>query len=540
VSWGRVRESCRCRENCPRRDDTLRAAVIAISLLAAGGCAGPGPRYFPIAPLEVRARPDGGSDRVFDANGDGRSDYIERHGAAGRVTTLLYDSQGDGRFSDVVELSEVPRDEIRDLLVILDSVPFDQVDLVFRSGRLACFHPPARVIAPFPVMTDLSLSEFFGVSPCPGVEASYYDGRGITNGYWKYAYEGNTPWLRCTDYRMDPRAHLPTYLWPLPWFDHELRAIQNRFLRERAPVLVTYCVGTSAIGASLGAAGHQAALVRFDRLVSQLVYETRGRVRITAFSDHGHRCGSSRRVSLGQELARMGYHLSEELDRPDDAISIEFGLVSCAAIYTRRPASVAADLLGVEGVDLTAFCDEQDRVVVCGRAGRARIEGLKGQLRYVTDTGDPLRLGELNDSQIADWRSEEEWFAATGRHCYPDVVHRLWRAFHGLVDHRPDVLISLSDGYHSGSTRMEELVHIVGVHGSLTAQGTTGFVLTMAGDLPEAIPMDRLRSQLAERGVRLSRPSSQPQPAAHSDGRVNDTSGYFDSSGLVAAEIWRN
>lgn len=480
-----------------------QAGAIGIAVSIAAGCAGPGPSYFPAAAFELRQRAAGGQDRLFDTDTNGTADYAERLEPNGRVSALLYDADGDGVLEDQVVLAAVPAGERRDLVLILDSVPFDHVRSAHAAGRLAFFEPPTRVISPFPVMTDLSLAEFFGASPCPGVEASYYDGTRVTDGYDHYVHEGNTPWLPFTDYRMAPIAHLPTYLWPLPWFDHELRAIEGRLLREPTPSFVGYCVGTSAIGASLGHDGHAAALVRLDRYVSSLMFQTRGRLRISAFSDHGHLCGPSRRVSLGAELAKCGYRIVEKLERPDDVVSVEFGLVSCGALHTRQPESVARDVVSIEGVDLAAYRGPAGGVMVRSRAGQAVIESNGDRLQYrLVSAGDPLGMSRGVVCPPQGW-SRNEAFEQTRAARVPDGVHRLWRAINGLLTHTPDVLVSFTDGYHSGSPTMEGFVSIVGVHGSLGTASSAGFAISMATGLPEEVPMDQLRAAFAQAGIRI-------------------------------------
>lgn len=496
----------------------LLTAFISTSTL---GCAGPRPHYLPPAPLRTEKLDDGGVDRIYDVNGDGQADYAERISPQGRIVMLRYDMNGDGGLEETVirrlaagEIAEgsraVAAEPDRHLVIILDSLPYQLVRDAWDRGRFRDFEPPVRVISPFPVMTDLSLSEFFGVSPAPGVESAYYDGSRLTDGYLTYAGEKNAPWVTQTDYYLQFLAHGVGYLHPDRWYEHELGKIQRYFYRSTRPLFIGYVVSTSGLGAWEGAGGHQSAIVRLDRFCQHVVYTLRGRVQITLFSDHGHAITPSRRIPLSEMLERMGYRVSSRLEREGDVVVPEFGVVNCAAIHTRSAPRVAHDLLGLEGIEHTAYMEEGGEVVVCGQAGTARIRiGLPGdRYRYDFTDGDPLDLRDvwrqLDDNGRVDAQgfvADADLFQATRGHVYPDAVHRLWRAFHGLIAHAPDVLISVKDGRHCGSKFMSWICDVQAAHGNLGRDSTYGFVMTTAGTLPEIVRMERLREELVRLGV---------------------------------------
>jgi hypothetical protein len=302
---------------------------------------------------------------------------------------------------------------------------------------------------------------------------------------------------------MSTHLHAWTYFWPYGWFGREMRRMQNQFMSSDGPLYVGYYVGTSALGAKFGRNGHQSALVNVDRYCRQIMYDTRGRTRFTLFSDHGHNLVESERIPLREELESIGYHVGERLERPEDVVVPEFGQVTCAAIHAMRPESVARDVLGVEGVEITACMTPHDRIIVLSRDGRAVIVRDGDRLSYTTEYGDPLKLLPLMEG-VADedgFISDERWFEISHNHTFPDPVHRLWRAFHGLVESAPQVLVSIEDGYHCGSETMAYLVELAAAHGSLRWTSTCGFAMTSVGALPDAIRMDRLRITLAGMGV---------------------------------------
>lgn len=484
--------------------------LLPFLLCAVAGCISGPPRLFPVAPISVRQTSDQLIERCYDTDNDRRTDTLERLSSTGMVESIARTESGKSGPRFDIRFDAIPPNDTRHLLVILDSVPFSMVQELRDQGRFRLFHPPARVIAPFPVMTDLSLAEFFGVSPCPGVESSYYDGKRLLNGYEVYAAGGNVPWHAMMDWYLWTVLHADVYLNPYPWYDHELTRVQVHLERRSAEKRTNiYIVSTSAIGAKYGRDGHQAALVRLDRFCQQLAFESRGRLRITLMSDHGHALIPSRLIPLPKMLERFGYRVTEQLERPGDVVVPEFGIITCASIHTREPARVAADVLGIEGIELSAYSETPESVVVLSRAGQARITRPPGGFAYVPQHGDPLALLPIIEKLRADGRMAGEsiddrvLFEATQDHVYPDAVARLWRAFHGLVQHPPDVLISTLDGYHCGSPLMSKLIPLIGAHGSLRDTSSTGFAMSMSGPLPGVVRMSELRASLKGLGLPL-------------------------------------
>ncbi|HOW69750.1 MAG TPA: hypothetical protein PKY77_04040 [Phycisphaerae bacterium] len=488
-----------------------RGVILALLGLCTG-CAGPGPRLLPIAAAKLDRLADGTTERWYDVDGNGRPDYRERLSPAGLVARIGYDANEDGQIEEDVELAEVPANEIRHLVLILDSVPFDMVEEFWDQGRLRYFPRPTRVVSPFPVMTDPILSEFFGRAPLPGVEAEYFDGQKLTNGYATYAADGNTPWHADTDYYLTPSLHAIAYLWQRAWFEHELHRIQETYAKlggDHKRRMVAYVVGTSALGAKQGRDGHAVGLITLDRFCMTMLHQTRGRIRISLFSDHGHDLVMGKRIALKKQMARLGYRVGDALRQPGDVVIPEFGLVTCAAIHTREPAQVARDVVNIDGMELAAYRGDEDSIVVVDRQGVAMISRSPAGFRYRVRSGDPLRLepvldqlrtaGKIDANGFVDDRL---LFEATATHTYPDVVQRLWRAFHGLFSHVPDVFVSLEDGWYVGSPAMTKLLGgLRGAHGNLRGESSCGFATTMSGSLPGVVRMADLRAAFQAAGV---------------------------------------
>jgi len=206
--------------------------------------------------------------------------------------------------------------------------------------------------------------------------------------------------------------------------------------------------------------------------------------------------------------------------------------VSCAVVHTFSPAQVAQDALKITGIELSAYLAGDEVVVLRGPA-RACIAHSDAGYRYRAEGGDPLeiqpalddlaRQGKVGPDGFVDDRL---LFEATKDGVYPDGVARLWRAFHGLVVYTPDVMLSIADGYHVGSPSMYKVIkNLVGIHGSLRANSSTGFAMTMACDLPPAVRQADLLPRLRElgvpiRGVGPNAPAQTDAPRAATSARA--------------------
>jgi hypothetical protein len=380
------------------------------------------------------------------------------------------------------------------LVIVLDSICYDMVEQAYLSGRFRLFTPPCRTVPPFPVMTDLCLAELFDCSPSTAVETEYYDGQKLVDGWSTYGREANSRWLEGVDVFSPYSSHAHIYTHADRGYDEELRQIETAFLHDRGADLVTYVVASSALGAANGRNGHASGLVRLDRFCQSLIHRCRGRVNITLLSDHGHYFTLAKYVDLDVELRRLGYRVTQRLSGPTDVVVPAFGMVTYAGLYTRSPSRVARDLLGIEGVEITSMRDADGDVHVFSRDGAARIRRREGKFRYHCDYGDPLQLkpifSGLNENGRVDadgFVDDRTLFEAAHNHLYPDAIARLYRAFNGLVEHTPDVLVSFSEGRFWGSPFMSAIYDLHGSHGNLNLPGSSGFVMTTAGALPKVM-----------------------------------------------------
>jgi hypothetical protein len=89
--------------------------------------------------------------------------------------------------------------------------------------------------------------------------------------------------------------------------------------------------------------------------------------------------------------------------------------------------------------------------------------------------------GVLDADLFAD---DAEWFKRTVVHRYPDPLHRLWRAFHGVVEQPADVVASLKENYFAGAKwRLPWVPFVASTHGDLGRASSTAFIISTAGPL---------------------------------------------------------
>jgi len=398
-------------------------------------------------------------------------------------------------------------DSVRHLILSLDGVGYALVEALMREGHFALFHRPARLIAPFPTLTNPAFIEILrplGAPPSPGYEDYYFDptANAMRGGFWhrfrrRTFIEGT--FRELFDYH--PSGVTMTLEYAAPplsaWLDAQLslQKALGRFKRSSDALFIAYVSATDPL-AHLGGEGLlRRFLVTLDRKLEQLFLEFEGRVHITLFSDHGNLFARYRRAELQEALRADGFRLGNRLEGERSVVQPRYGLVGCAVFYIAEAQEprVAEVLALVPGVDIVAY-HRNGMVYVVGPRGRARIERRGDRYRYLTFTGDPLQLVPILDRLRAEGRMDEEGFvadadlfAATHAHSYPDALRRLWEGLTGSVRYPASVLVSLEDGYYDGSDVLDLFAILRATHGNLRRAQTEGFVLTTAKELPEVI-----------------------------------------------------
>ena len=412
----------------------------------------------------------------------------------------------------------------RHLIVCVDGVGFSTIEKMRAKGRFKSFQPPARMIAPFPSLTNLSLSEILepaGAKPSAGYEDTYFDleknsmrgglldrfnGGSFIHGTFRELFDYHPSAIKSgLGYVLPP---VSTYVEALT----DIIRLKQKFRSSRAPVFFAYIGSTDSLAHLGGERMLRSFMGQLDDTLSHIAADAKGEVQVTIFSDHGNHFTGYRRVSLKEPLRRAGMKLESHVKNDRSVVFPQFGLVGCAMLFTTEQSEkrVAEAVAGARGVDFAAY--EHDGVVhVAGHSGVATIEKQGDRFRYRSDDGDPLGLSsallQLAAEGKADGKgfvSAADWFAATNDAARPDAVRRVFEAATNHVRNRANVVVNLEDGYYSGSYRLDVLAILQATHGSLGREQSTGFVMSTRGDLPAYVRADDLWSVIGSPQLRKS------------------------------------
>ena len=468
-------------------------------------------QMFPAAHTTV-VTPEFGQQRVYDTDGDGKDDYYQQIDGTGRVVRLRFEQKDDRLICPPVDLDKLDLSECRQLYILLDGVPYEMMADMYRQGHFRLFHRPSRLISCFPSMTDTAFAEVFGLSPVLAYEAGYYDRAKakLHDGNKIYLSGKNEPWNSRLDYRSRLWMDAVAYVWPRWWLNHEMETILDKYRKSNRQRVIGYSVSGTCLGTNEGRDGYVEVLLAAERLCEAAMLASKGRVKITMFADHGHNLTHGEPLDLKGSLERAGFDAVDKLKNPDDVVVPEFGLITCASIDTLRPELVASVAVQIEGINLAMYKNSYDRVVVLNRSGKALIDCRDGKYRYQNLHGDPLELGpifqDLRNSNLLDadgYASDKDLFRASSRHKYPDALARIWRAFHGLVENVPAVIVTTKDGWYCGKGKFAFFVDVASTHGSLNYANSMTFAMSTAGELPEVLRLSELRSALKTLGLEL-------------------------------------
>ncbi|MCP4592923.1 MAG: hypothetical protein GY842_19480 [bacterium] len=452
----------------------------------------------------------------YDLSGSGVPDYVQRM-QGDRKTVLYFDADEDGRPDEEVRLDACTPDWPH-YLIVLDGVPHQLVARMWDDGRFRLFGRPSKVISTYPSMTDLALSRLLGTAAPAAIEAVHFDEQSnrICGGDDAYNRGANSPWLEVLTYHAPQSIGARAYLDPQGVFARELREMRAAFDRVDSGLASAYSVGTAGLGTRGGEAAIEAYLEVIDRFCERLMYDRRGRVRITLVADHGHSLTPCKRIGFKRHLAAHGFRLTDSLRRAEDVVTVKYGLVNLAQFFTPRPAEVARALLAHPAADIASF-RVGERVMVLSAEGEAEVHRRGGGYAYTTTVGDPLRLNPIIEvltdaGQVAKDGTiyDRSLSLATADHVYPDPLHRLWNCFDGAVHNPPSVVLSLKDGYCHGSWLFEAGIgRVASTHGALDQTNSATFVMSTAGGLPKVLRIGEVMQAL-EAGIAPHKPCSDP------------------------------
>ena len=355
-------------------------------------------------------------------------------------------------------------------------------------GLFDSFGPPARLLSPFPTMTNVALSAMLGASPPAGYESLYFDrsARELRGGIRKYIGR-RTPdkvpssYMDDLDYQEPLPFEFLIYVAPEKVWRADMQRFRERF--KAAPQKNDYFAFLKATDGLLHAQGPErlaVALESLDKILREIQSYCGNEIEIVMFSDHGMNLEENRRVDLASTLQRKGFQV----------VIPAFGLCSYAAIYCDESVipEVATASVEVKGIDFAVYKDGAGVVVESAR-GRARVEydAPMDSYRYVRESGDPLELSSFPDGFATD----AEWFQRTAGHRYPNTLANIYKSlFTSRVKHTADVLLSLHDGYYYGWTPFGRFVRLRATHGNALQGSSNAFLMSTHQKLPSFVRAD--------------------------------------------------
>ncbi|MDT7778819.1 MAG: hypothetical protein QOC99_1331 [Acidobacteriota bacterium] len=440
-------------------------------------------------------------------------------------TALLTAREGEADTRVPLRRVVGPQTRTRRLLLCLDGVPFEVVQEAKSRGLFDNFREPARLLSPFPTLTNVALAEMLGATPPNGYESLYFDreARELRGGVRKYIGR-RTPdkvpssYMDELDYQEPLAFEFLIYVATDAVWRADMRRFRERFLS--APPSRDFFGFLKATDGLLhigGPARLLIALRSLEGLLREIQKAAGSETEIVLFSDHGMNLEENRRVRLQTHLHNSGYEVVTNMRRPTRVgrrrVSAPgFGLCGYAALYCGEEtdrAEVADALTELEGVDLSVYREEgSGTAIVKGAAGSARIlrdeRGGETFYRYEQLDGDPLCLskdaralgleGRLDEAGFA---RDADWLARTWGHTYPDALANLYASVYApRVRHTADVLVSLHDGYYYGATSFSYMARLLATHGNALRASSTAFLMSTHRSFPTHVRSTEARPVL--------------------------------------------
>jgi hypothetical protein len=403
------------------------------------------------------------------------------------ATTIGIDLDGDwrvdrietidkGHVTRVVEAPAPGSNPSRTVVIAIDAVPYAVFARLQRQGLFREFFPAARMISPFPSLTNLGYAAILETARGLGYEDKFYDpvrnrvGGGVRDRL-ENKHKRVAPFHELFDWEPPAIWGVTIYEFPMTVSKAELHEIEEILHSRDDDELVLYFGGTDALGHVRGWKGLDECLRLVDQVVHGFLAAGGGDRRVVLFSDHGTTAVPSRQLDLDKALGKAGFRLRSKLERPGDVVAPAYGLVGAIPMYTRcgEEAAVARAAAAAPGVDFAVW-----------------LEG--NEVRAASGDGRPDPLERPDDR-------------------YPDLRARVAEGLRASVVDPASVIVSLADGWHYGSGLFNVLATMKGTHGGATFDATVGFVASNVDRLPATLRASEVYPYLG-----LSRPPERTAP----------------------------
>lgn len=395
----------------------------------------------------------------------------------------------------------------RHIIICVDGVGFSLIEKMRTEGRFRFFDKPARMIAPFPTLTNVAMTDILqpaGAGESPGYEDNYFDvtsnrlqgglldrfrGDRFIQGSFRELFDYHPSAVKSgLGYAAPP---ISTYLEALS----DLVRLRQKARAARGPVFFAYTGASDSLAHLGGQRLLRSFLTRLDNMVADIQREDGGRTRITIFSDHGNHFRKYERVSLKAALQAAEFRLEGSVRDDRSVVLPQFGLIGCAVLFTTEAneAKLAQAAATAHGVDFAAY-EKSGVVQLVASNGTATIEKRGSSFRYRTIGGDPLELNSVLSALTAEGKvdpdgfvADADWFKATRDAAQPDAVRRVYDGTINHVRNRASVVLNFRDGYYTGSSTLDIFAFLQATHGNLGREQSEGFVMSTEPGLPAVL-----------------------------------------------------
>jgi hypothetical protein len=392
-------------------------------------------------------------------------------------------------------------------------VPHEVILEAKRRGLFDNFGAPARLLSPFPTMTNVALSLMLGASAPQGYESLYFNREHKElRGGWKKYVGWRTPdkapssYMNELDYQEPLMFEFLVYVAPDAVWQADMQKFRDKFLASpKQRDFFAFLKGTDGLMHIRGPEKLHVALRSLDKILREIQQVCGRETEIVLFSDHGMNLEENQRLHLQTHLRQHGFKPADKLNGDNRLVCAPaFGLCSYAAAYCAESVTeeLASSLADLRGVDFAVHRDGADAVKLHGPRGVARIRKQAAGGRRQADSyayeriaGDPLQLADVVKDLSSSGNLTPEgfapdaaWYTRTANHLYPDAVANIFASLHApRVGHTADVLISLEDGYFYGSSVFSRLVRLAATHGNALRGSTNAFLMSTHRALPEYV-----------------------------------------------------
>jgi hypothetical protein len=401
-----------------------------------------------------------------------------------------------------------PELALRRLVIALDGVPYRTVAALRAEGHFRSFRDPARMVATFPSLTNPAMIEILQAEDSPGYEDHYFDrernrlvggipdrlrGGRFIQGTFREQFDYHAPAFK------GALAYVAAPMGAILIAEADLEGLLRAIRASRAPTFIGYIGETDTLAHLGGEERLKSFLRHLDRALAELIRESKERLEIEMFSDHGNLFTDYRRASLSAAIQQAGFVAEKSLTHPRGVVLPKYGLVGAAILFTApaHRAPLAEVCASVAGVDFAVYPEAglgSSAVTLVSRRGRARVVRAGDRYKYEAVSGDPLNLCGIIEEMGAGGAFDEsglapgaDWLRATRHHQYVDPLRRIFDGFNAHVRHRGDVIVSFEDGYYLGSPLLDTVARLRATHGNLRQGMTEGFAISTRQELGGAV-----------------------------------------------------